>query len=275
MDPVSWLDSVAEGSPAALLFVVMCGLFLDSLAIVGMLLPGDLLLMIPSAALGAPRALIVVVGGVTGTVLGYNVSYTVGHRVGPAIQGSWLGRRVGPRRWTQAERILRGPAGRALLLVQFMPVLNYLVPLLAGTLRVPRTRFVRLTTIGAVLYSGFYVCLGVLAGGAGATLGQSTGRLVGLLVVVVTMTGLGLTVLTGAVRRMAEERQDSPSGAEPEPPPGGWTSEHAPWHTEHRAQSPLFLREPDSGTRDGVTHNADHHDAPESTDPGRCCCRGT
>jgi chorismate mutase len=30
-----------------------------------------------------------------------------------------------------------------------------------------------------------------------------------------------------------------------------------------------------SGARDGVTHETDHHNAPESKDPGRCCCQGT
>ena len=30
-----------------------------------------------------------------------------------------------------------------------------------------------------------------------------------------------------------------------------------------------------SGARDGVTHTPDHDNAPESTDPGRCCCQGT
>src|SRR6185312_14159722 len=29
-----------------------------------------------------------------------------------------------------------------------------------------------------------------------------------------------------------------------------------------------------SGARDGA-HDLDHHDAPESADPGRCCCQGT
>ena len=205
MDPVGWLENVAESSPALVLFVIVCALFLDSLSVVGALLPGDLLLLVPAAAIGPPGSLIVVVGGVTGTVLGYNVSYSVGRRAGPAIRDSWLGRRVGSHRWMQAEQMLRGPAGRTLALVQFMPVLNYLIPLLAGTLRVPRKRFVQLTTIGAVLYSSCYVSLGALAGGTGEALDEFTGRLMGLLVVAAVVAGLSVTVLTRAVRRMTAE----------------------------------------------------------------------
>ncbi|MGH8918077.1 MAG: DedA family protein, partial [Actinomycetes bacterium] len=142
---------------------------------------------------------------VIGTVLGYSASYAVGRRNGAAIRRSWLGRRIGPDRWVQAERLLRGPAGRTLALVQFMPLFNYLIPLLAGTLKVPPKRFVALIATGALAYSTCYVTLGVLAGGTGAAINDSTGRLVALLVVSVGVAGLGFTVLAAAVRRMAEE----------------------------------------------------------------------
>lgn len=211
MDPVSWLENVADGSPLVLLFVVMLALFVDSLAVIGALLPGDLLLLIPSAAVGPPLSLVVIVGGVIGTVLGYTVSYTVGYWAGPAIRRSWPGRRVGDRRWAQAERLLRGPAGRTLALVQFMPILNYLIPLLAGTLKVPLRRFVQLTSLGAVVYCSFYVSLGALAGGTGEAIGESTGRLVGLLVVALLVAALGFTVVGRTVLRMADEQD--PGGA--------------------------------------------------------------
>ncbi|MGH3797597.1 MAG: DedA family protein [Pseudonocardiaceae bacterium] len=216
MDPVSWLGHVADGSPLTLLLVVFLALFVDSLAVIGALLPGDLLLLVPSAAVGPPGALIVIAGGVTGTMLGYTVSFLVGRRTGPAIRNSWVGRHVGERRWIQAERLLRGPAGRTLALVQFMPVLNYLIPLLAGSLDVPMKRFLRLTGIGAVAYASFYVTLGTLAGGTGNALGDATGRLVGLLVVAVTVAGFGVTVVARAVRKLAEE-QDPLVAEAPDP----------------------------------------------------------
>lgn len=205
MDPVSWLEHVAKGSPVLLLAVVVLVMFVDSLALIGALLPGDLMILVPAAATGAAGAPIVVTGAVIGTVLGYTVSYAVGRFSGPVIRHSWLGRRVGSDRWTQAERLLRGPAGRTLAMAQFMPLLNYLIPLLAGTLRVPLKRFILLTTTGALAYATFYALLGVLAGGTGERLADSTGRIVALLVVSVVVALLGFTVLAAAVRRMAGE----------------------------------------------------------------------
>jgi membrane-associated protein len=212
MDPVSLLEHVAKGSPVLLLVVVMLVMFVDSLALIGAMLPGDLLLLVPAAAVGPASAPVVVAGAVVGTVLGYTVSYMVGRRNGPAIRRSWLGRRFSSDRWLQAERLLRGPAGRTLVLIQFMPLLNYLIPLLAGALKVPPKRFIQLTATGALGYSCFYVTLGVLAGGTGEAINDSTGRLVALLVVSVVVAVLGFTVLAAAVRRMAEE-PDPASGA--------------------------------------------------------------
>ncbi|MGH3755137.1 MAG: DedA family protein [Pseudonocardiaceae bacterium] len=219
MDPVSWLEHMAKGSPALLLVVVVVVMFLDSLALIGAALPGDLLLLIPAAAVGLPGALIVVAGAVIGTVLGYSVSYAMGRWSGPAIRRSWLGRRFGSERWMQAERLLRGPAGRTLAMVQFMPLLNYLIPLLAGTLRVPPRRFILLTATGALVYSSFYVTLGVLASGTGKQLDDSTGLLVALLMMSVLVSVLGFTVLTRVVRRMAE-KQDPARGEQVDAAPG-------------------------------------------------------
>ncbi|HVE97211.1 MAG TPA: DedA family protein [Pseudonocardiaceae bacterium] len=218
MDPVSWLEHMAKASPVLLLVLVVLVMFVDSLALIGAMLPGDLLLLVPAAAVGLDGAPIVVAGAVIGTVLGYTVSYAVGRRNGPAIRHSWLGRRVRPERWTQAEQLLLGPAGRTLALVQFMPLLNYLIPLLAGTLKVPQKRFIRLTATGALVYSTFYVTLGVLAGGTGQAIYDSTGRLVALVVVSVGVAVLGFTVLAAAVRRMSE--QDPPSEGKVDGAPG-------------------------------------------------------
>jgi membrane-associated protein len=211
VDPVSWLEHVARASPELLVVAIVLVMFVDSLTLIGALLPGDLMVLVPAAAVGAEGAPAVVTGAVIGTVLGYTVSYVVGRVSGPAIRHSWLGQRVGSDRWTQAEQLLRGPAGRTLALVQFMPMLNYLVPLLAGTLRVPLKRFLLFITVGSLVYSSFYALLGVLAGGTGQQIGDSTGRLVALLAVSVVVAVLSFTVLAAAVRRMVEE-QDRATG---------------------------------------------------------------
>lgn len=203
MDPVELLERMANAAVPVLLLAVAVAVFLDSLALIGALLPGDLLLLVPSAAVGIDGAWVVVLGGLIGTVLGYAVSYSLGSWAGPTVRRSWVGRRIGARRWRQAERLLRGPGARALLTVQFLPLLNCLVPLMAGTLQVPRWRFVRLTAAGSVLWSGTYAVLGSLAGSAGVAVAGPTGQLIALLLVSGPAAIFGAVVLTRAAHRMA------------------------------------------------------------------------
>ncbi len=68
------------------------------------------------------------------------------------------------------------------------------------------------------MYSTFYVVLGVLAGGTGQAIYDSTGRLVALLVVSVVVAVLGFTVLAAAVHRMSE--QDPPCDGKVDGAPG-------------------------------------------------------
>jgi membrane-associated protein len=203
MNPVELLERIADATIPVLLLAVAVAVFVDSLALIGVLIPGDLLLLVPSAAVGTGDAWVVVAGSLVGTVLGYWVSYSLGSMTGQAVRRSWIGRRIGGRRWRQAERLLRGPGGRALVTVQFLPVLNCVVPLVAGTLQVPRWRFVRLTALGSVLWSGTYAVLGSVAGSSGLAIAGTGGQLTALVLVSLPAALFGAVVLTRAAHRMA------------------------------------------------------------------------
>ncbi|MGH3979162.1 MAG: DedA family protein [Pseudonocardiaceae bacterium] len=207
MDPVELMERIANTSVPVLLLAVTIAVFIDSLALIGVLLPGDLLLLVPSAAVGPDGAWVIVVGSLLGTVLGYAVSYSLGQWSGPVVRRSWVGRRIGTRRWEQAEQLLRGPGARALLTMQFLPVLNCLVPLLAGTLQVPRWRFVRLTAAGSVLWSGTYAVVGSAAGHTGDAVADYGGQLVALVIVAVPAGLFSAVILTRATHRMAGRDQ--------------------------------------------------------------------
>lgn len=213
MNPVDLLERIGDAAVPVLLLAVATAVFVDSLALIGVLIPGDLLLLVPSAAVGTDGAWVVVTGSLIGTVLGYWVSYSLGRVTGPAVRRSWLGRRIGGRRWRQAERLLRGPGARALVTVQFLPVLNCVVPLVAGTLQVPRWRFMRLTALGSVVWSGTYAILGSVAGSTGVAIAGTDGQLTALVLVSLPAAVFGAVVLTRAAHRMAgPDQPDHPDG---------------------------------------------------------------
>ena len=124
---------------------------LDTTAVVGLLVPSDALLITASAA------------AVLGTLTGWSLSWWLGTRCGARIRGSRIGARVGERRWGTAEDLLAGEGARVLLVVQFLPVVNALVPLLAGSLRMPYRRFLAHAAVGTVAWASVYATLGAAA----------------------------------------------------------------------------------------------------------------
>jgi membrane-associated protein len=156
---------------------------LDTTAVVGLLVPSDALLLTASAAAGPAGAPLVAAAAVVGTLTGWSLSWWLGTRFGPRIRGSRIGVRVGERRWSTAEALLAGRGARVLLVVQFLPVVNALVPLLAGSLRMPYRRFLAHACAGTVAWAAVYATLGAAAStvAAGPLLVGGPGLLIGAL----------------------------------------------------------------------------------------------
>ncbi len=156
---------------------------LDTTAVVGLLVPSDALLITASAAAGPAGAPLVAAAAVLGTLTGWSLSWWLGTRFGGRIRGSRIGARVGERRWSAAERLLAGEGARVLLVVQFLPVVNALVPLLAGSLRMPYRRFLAHAAVGTAAWAAVYATLGAAASTftAGPLLVGGPGLLIGAL----------------------------------------------------------------------------------------------
>jgi membrane protein DedA with SNARE-associated domain len=105
VDPVSWIEHMAKASPVLLLVVVVLVMFVDGLALIGAMLPGDLLLLVPAAGVGLSGAPIVVAGAVIGTVLG-TAGWVGGS--GPSggnkQNGCCVARQAAPWRWSSSCR---------------------------------------------------------------------------------------------------------------------------------------------------------------------------
>lgn len=165
---------------------------LDTTAVVGLLVPSDAVVLAASGAAGPSGAPAVAVAAVAGTLTGWSLSWWLGRRSGARIRGSRPGRWVGARRWDAAEGLLAGEGARLLLVVQFLPVVNALVPLLAGALRMPYPRFLAHAAAGTVAWAATYSTLGALSATVlgGPFLAGLPGLLIG-------------TLLLGRLRRRA------------------------------------------------------------------------
>ena len=153
-----------------LLAYLLVGLlaFGESAALVGFVLPGETALLFGGllAAQGKVSLPAMMGLGICAAVAGDSVGYQLGHALGPGLQTSRLGRRLGEQQWTRAQALLLRAGGRAVLLARFVSVVRALMPALAGMARMPYRTFLVWNAAGGLLWGGGFVLLGYLAGGS-------------------------------------------------------------------------------------------------------------
>jgi membrane-associated protein len=207
-----WLDaffSTLDAVPAWQLYLVVgLLLMLETTMLIGLVTPGEVVLLAAATTVGSAGEYVALAAVAAGaSLVGQTGGYLIGRRFGGRIRTSWAGRRIGEPNWLRAEAVLRGGKGRALVGSRFLAVAHSLVPVLAGTLRMPWRRFARYTALGAVVWGLVYVGLG---SAASAALRQSA-HLVGP-----TVTGVFVAVVVVAlgVRAIRRRRAAEPVTAE-------------------------------------------------------------
>jgi membrane-associated protein len=218
-----WLGSffaVIDALPGWQLYgAVGLMLVLETTILVGLVTPGEVVLLAAATTVGSAGEYAALAGVAAGaSLVGQTGGYLLGRRFGPRIRSSWAGRRVGGPNWARAEAMLRGGTGRTIAGSRFLAVAHSLVPVLAGTLRMPVRRFALYTAMGAVLWGVVYVGLGSAASAAL----RHAAHLVGPTVTGVAVTAVLALVVARAVRmRRAEAatRRLPLPGAEPDEQP--------------------------------------------------------
>lgn len=180
------MDGVFEHLGALPVAAVMLGMslimFLDSSPIVGLLLPGDMVVVAVVASRAPGDAVLMIIGIVLGTLASWSLFFLIGTRVGPRLRRGRIGRWVGEQRWDAAEQLLTGRVARTLTLVQFLPILNAVMPLVAGGLGMRYRQFLRFAAPGTTLWAFVFGAIGVWAGVASdALLGEGASPLAVLL----------------------------------------------------------------------------------------------
>ena len=153
-----------------LLAYLLVGLlaFGESAAFVGFVLPGETALLFGGllAAQGKVSLPVMMALGICAAVAGDSVGYQLGRALGPGLQTSRLGRRLGDQRWARAQAMLLRAGGRAVLVARFVSVVRALMPALAGMARMPYRTFLLWNATGGLLWGGGFVLVGYLAGGS-------------------------------------------------------------------------------------------------------------
>ncbi|GAA5111399.1 DedA family protein [Pseudonocardia adelaidensis] len=211
-----WLGSffaMIDAIPTWQLYVVVGVLLvLETTVLVGLVTPGEVVLLAAATTVvttGEYLALAAVAAGAS--LVGQTGGYLLGRTFGGRIRASWGGRRIGEANWVRAEGVLRGGTGRALVGSRFLAVAHSLVPVIAGTLRMPWGRFARYTAIGALLWGLVYVGLG----SAASIAIRHSAHLIGPTVTTVVVAAVVVALIVRAVRGRRRPAGEQAAGDAP------------------------------------------------------------
>lgn len=167
-DAVLWmLDLVQSVDPVLRTLLAGLGILLETSILVGLLVPGDTIVIVASTAVdGWIEYLALVLAVITGALIGESIGFALGRFFGPRIRASALGRRIGERNWTRAENYLDRRGGIAVFISRFLPVLHSVIPLTVGMSTMSYRKFLAWTIPATTIWTLAYVSVGAFAAGS-------------------------------------------------------------------------------------------------------------
>ena len=173
------IDRLADLPAPLILLVVATAALLEGAVLAGLVLPGELVLLLGGslAASGDTPVVLVWLIAATCSVGGDLIGYAFGRRSGGRLRSGRLGNWVGERRWSAAEATLARAGGKGVFAGKFVGVVRPLVPPLAGALGLERRQFVVGSVLGSAAWAGLLVGLGAVAGSSATALADTIGRI--------------------------------------------------------------------------------------------------
>ncbi|MEV4317504.1 DedA family protein [Actinocrispum sp. NPDC049592] len=153
-------------SPVLVLVTIFVLSFLETTLVVGVVLPGEVLVGACIGVLHVSWSPIAGVVAAAGCLAGQLGGYAIGRWMGPAVRHGWIGRKAGAKRWEQAEKLVGDNGGLLLVTARFVSVAHTLAPVLAGALRMPLRRFTLFGAISAVVWAALWTAVGAALSGA-------------------------------------------------------------------------------------------------------------
>ncbi len=172
-----------QDHPLTALLLVFLTAFGESLAFVGIIVPGAVLMV----AFGALVALDVMplgatlVAAILGAIAGDGLSYWLGAHYHERLRTFWPFSRH-PELLTRGEAFFHRHGGKSVLFGRFFGPVRAVVPAVAGMLGMPAGRFLLVNVISAILWAPTYLLPGLIFGASLELASEFAGRFTVLLV---------------------------------------------------------------------------------------------
>jgi membrane protein DedA with SNARE-associated domain len=168
---VHWVMTFIGLHPGWVFFVMFLVSFGESLAFVGLIFPGTAILLAAGALIPGAWMLLwpILLGAISGAVIGDGVSYGIGWRFGRDVERMWpLNRR--PDLIARGTAFFERHGGKSIFIGRFFGPVLAIVPLTAGILRMPPGRFWLANIASAIIWAPLILF-------PGAAITETMGRL--------------------------------------------------------------------------------------------------
>jgi membrane-associated protein len=202
---LNWvLDVVGSVDPVARILLSGVGILLETSILVGLIVPGDTIVVVSSTAIDGPGQYIGMLAAViVGALSGESIGFALGRFFGPKIRASRLGRRIGIKNWHRAEYYVDRRGGIAVFVSRFLPVLHSLVPVTVGMSTMRYRKFIAWTAPACAIWAAAYVTVGWIVAGSFRAL-QDRLHFAGYLFVAAIIIFGGAVLLT---KKLIERRE--------------------------------------------------------------------
>lgn len=171
----------------------------ESLAVVGLIVPGALIMFGVGAliALGALELWTTMAWAVAGAIAGDGISYWLGRHYRERVPSLWPFRRY-PGLIGRGEMFFQRHGGKSVVLGRFVGPVRPIVPVVAGMLGMRPLRFYAVNLLSALAWAPAYIFPGVVFGGSLMLAGAVAARLAAMFVALV----LSLWVVVSAIKHL-------------------------------------------------------------------------
>ncbi|MCH9756034.1 MAG: VTT domain-containing protein [Gammaproteobacteria bacterium] len=145
--------------------------FIESLAIIGSIIPGTIVMTAVGilAGSGVMRIDLTFLVAALGAIIGDTASYALGYTLSDRITQLWPFSRY-PKWLLYGQTYFESHGGKSVLLGRFIGPLRSIIPVIAGMLKMKRVQFLVANIISGIAWSVVYITPGILIGAASAEL---------------------------------------------------------------------------------------------------------
>jgi membrane-associated protein len=209
---LNWvLDLVGSVDPVARILLSGVGILLETSLLVGLIVPGDTIVVVSSTAIDGPGQYIGMLAAViVGALSGESIGFALGRFFGPKIRDSRLGRRIGVKNWHRAEYYVDRRGGFAVFVSRFLPVLHSLVPVTVGMSTMRYRKFIAWTAPACAIWAAAYVTVGWVVAGSFRALQDQLHFAGYLFVAAIVVFGAGVLLVKKLIERREARHWDHP-----------------------------------------------------------------